>query len=156
MTALFEDREGNLWAGTSQGIERLRERVFVTYSASEGIPTENNGPVYVDGDNRVWFGPAAGGLYWLKGGRVERVRSAGLHDDVIYSITGDKTGLWIGRQKGGLTRLVHKDGSYKTEDIHRDTRARSKQRVRGQSKSRRLCVGRNSERWSQSLQRWQV
>ena len=115
VTALFEDREGNLWAGTSQGIERLRERVFVTYSASEGIPAENNGPVYVDGDNRVWFAPAAGGLYSLKGGRVERVTSAGLSNDVIYSITGDKTGLWIGRQKGGLTRLVHKDGSYKTE-----------------------------------------
>ena len=48
VTALFEDREGNLWAGTSQGIERLRDSVFVTYSAAEGIPAENNGPVYVD------------------------------------------------------------------------------------------------------------
>jgi signal transduction histidine kinase/sugar lactone lactonase YvrE len=115
VTALFEDREGNLWAGTSQGIERLRESVFVTYSAAEGIAAENNGPIYVDGENRVWFGPAAGGLYWLKGGQVERVASAGLSEDVIYSITGDKTGLWIGRQKGGLTHLSYEDGSYKTE-----------------------------------------
>jgi len=115
VTALLEDREGNLWAGTSQGIERLRESVFVTYSADEGISTENNGPIYVDGENRVWFGPATGGLYWLKGGQVERVTSAGLSDDVIYSITGDKTGLWIGRQKGGLTHLSYKDGSYQTE-----------------------------------------
>ncbi|HKY43761.1 MAG TPA: two-component regulator propeller domain-containing protein, partial [Pyrinomonadaceae bacterium] len=113
VTALFEDREGNLWAGSSHGIERLRETVFVTYSASEGFPTENTGPVYVDGDNRVWFGPAAGGLYWLRDGRVA---SAGFRDDVIYSITGDKTGLWIGRQKGGLTRLSYKGGFYKTEE----------------------------------------
>ena len=115
VTALFEDREGNLWAGTSQGIERLRESVFVTYSTAEGIPAGNNGPIHVDAENRVWFGPAAGGLFWLKGGQVERVTSAGLSDDVIYSITGDKTGLWIGRQKGGLTHLSYKDGSYKTE-----------------------------------------
>lgn len=115
VTALFEDREGNLWAGTSQGIERLRDSAFVTYSTGQGIPAANNGPVYVDSESRVWFGPAAGGLYWLRGGQVERVTSAGLGDDVIYSIAGDKTGLWIGRQKGGLTHLSYKDGSYKTE-----------------------------------------
>jgi len=115
VTALFEDREGNLWAGTSQGIERLRDSAFVTYSTGQGIPVANNGPVYVDSESRVWFGPAAGGLYWLSSGQVERVTSAGLGDDVIYSIAGDKTGLWIGRQKGGLTHLSYKDGSYKTE-----------------------------------------
>jgi signal transduction histidine kinase len=115
VTALFEDREGNVWTGMSQGIERLRESVFVTYSTGEGVPADNNGPVYVDAENRVWFGPAVGGLYWLKDGKVERVNSGGLHDDVIYSITGDKTGLWIGRQKGGLARLSYKDGSYRTE-----------------------------------------
>ena len=115
VTALFEDREGNLWSGTSQGIERLRDSVFVTYSAGEGVPAENNGPVYVDAESRVWFGPAAGGLYLLKGGRVERVNVGGLNGDVIYSITGDKSGLWIGRQKGGLTRLSFNNGSHKTE-----------------------------------------
>lgn len=115
VTALFEDREGNLWTGTAQGIERLRDSIFVTYSAAEGIPEENNGPIYVDGENRAWFGPASGGLYWLKGGLVERVTSAGLNSDVIYSITGDKAGLWIGRQKGGLTHLRYKDGAYTTE-----------------------------------------
>lgn len=115
VTALFEDREGNIWTGSSRGIERLRESAFVTYSAAAGIPADNNGPVYVDSERRVWFGPAAGGLYSLKDGKVERVNSGGLHDDVIYSISGDQTGLWIGRQKGGLTRLSYKDGSYKTE-----------------------------------------
>ena len=115
VTALFEDREGNLWAGNSKSIERLRDSAFVTYSTDQRIPAPNSGPVYVDSESRVWFGPAAGGLYWLRGEQVERVTSAGLGDDVIYSIAGDKTGLWIGRQKGGLTHLSYKDGSYKTE-----------------------------------------
>lgn len=117
VTAMFEDREGNLWFGTSQGIERLRESSFVTYSTTDGVPAQNNGPVYVDGENRTWFGPAAGGLYWLKDQKVERVTKAGLDDDVVYSITGDSTGLWIGRQKGGLTHLSLKDGLYKTESF---------------------------------------
>lgn len=114
VTALFEDREGSIWSGTAQGIERLRDSIFVTYSSGEGIPAENNGPVYVDFQGRTWFGPATGGLYSLKGGTVERVNSDGLTKDVIYSITGDKTGLWIGRQKGGLTHLTHNNGSHKT------------------------------------------
>jgi signal transduction histidine kinase len=115
VTALFEDREGNLWTGTPHGIERLRDSIFVTYSAVEGIPAQNNGPVYVDAENRTWFGPNTGGLYWLKNGQVERVTSGGLGNDVIYSITGDETGLWVGRQKGGLTHLSYKAGSYKAE-----------------------------------------
>jgi signal transduction histidine kinase/ligand-binding sensor domain-containing protein len=115
VTALFEDREGNLWAGTPQGIERLRDSVFVSYTTADGIPAENNGPIYVDSENRTWFGPASGGLYWLKSGVVERVTDAGLNSDVIYSITGDKAGLWIGRQKGGLTRLRYNGGAYTTE-----------------------------------------
>jgi ligand-binding sensor domain-containing protein/signal transduction histidine kinase len=106
VTALFEDREGNIWLGTSQGIERLRESVFVTYAS------ENNGPVYVDSEGRVWFAPATGGLYWRKGEAVERVNSEGLSNDVIYSITGDSNGLWLGRQKGGLAYLRYKDGRY--------------------------------------------
>ena len=112
VTALFEDREGNIWSGSSQGIERLRDSVFVTYSAREGVPAENSVPVHADSEGRVWFGPTSGGLYWLKGGTVERVNSDGLSNDVIYSITGDKTGLWLGRQKGGLTHLSSKNGKY--------------------------------------------
>jgi ligand-binding sensor domain-containing protein/signal transduction histidine kinase len=115
VTALFEDREGNLWVGTSRGIERLRESVFVTYSTAEGIPAESAGPLYVDSGNRVWFGPAAGGLYRLTEGKVQPINTGGLHNDVIYSISEDATGVWLGRQKGGLTHLKYKDGSYSSE-----------------------------------------
>jgi hypothetical protein len=30
---------------------------------------------------------------------------------VVYSIAGSNSGLWIGRQRGGLTYLGFKDGS---------------------------------------------
>jgi len=105
VTAVFEDREGNLWVGTARGIERFRDSVFVTYRVAEGLPSESNGPVYVDAEERTWFAPLDGGLHWLKGGRIGTVRDAGLDKDVVYSIAGDKSDLWIGRQQGGLTHL---------------------------------------------------
>jgi signal transduction histidine kinase len=108
VTALFEDREKNLWIGTSQGIERLRDNTFMTYSAGEGLTAPANGPLFVDAENRTWFAPSTGGLSWLKDDKVENI--AGLANDIVYSITGDKNDIWIGRQRGGLTRIHFEGG----------------------------------------------
>ncbi|WP_433974195.1 sensor histidine kinase [Tunturiibacter lichenicola] len=110
VTSLFEDREGNLWIGTAAKIERLRDSPFVTYTVSKGLPSESNGPVYVDSEERTWFAPLDGGLHWLKGERVGSITDAGLDRDVVYSIDGNASGLWIGRQQGGLTNLLSADG----------------------------------------------
>jgi ligand-binding sensor domain-containing protein/signal transduction histidine kinase len=105
VTAVFEDREGNLWIGGADGIERIRDSVFVTHSSSSGLPSEKNGPVYVDSSDRVWFAPIAGGIYWEKDGRGGRVTADGLGSDIVYSIAGGAGELWVGRQRRGLTRL---------------------------------------------------
>ncbi|MBC7926868.1 MAG: hypothetical protein H7039_14545 [Bryobacteraceae bacterium] len=110
VTAVFEDREGSIWFGNSNGIERLRDSPFVTYSPSENLPTGGNSPVFVDGQNRMWFSPASGGLWWSKDGDSGRVTEGDLDRDLIYSITGTKDELWIGRQRGGLTSLQSQKG----------------------------------------------
>lgn len=108
--ALFEDREGNIWVGGARGLERIRESAFVTYSQASGLPSERGGPVYVDAENRTWFAPAEGGLYWFSNGPAQPIREAGLEKDVVYSIAGQKGGIWVGRQHGGLTRLRYEKG----------------------------------------------
>ena len=115
VTAIFEDREDNVWIGSGQGLERFRDAVFTTYSIPEGLPSESNGPVYVDSDGRTWFAPSEGGLYWLKEGVVGRIKDAGLDGDVVYSVTGGDGELWVGRQRGGLTRLQYRNGTLTSE-----------------------------------------
>lgn len=105
VTALLEDREGDLWVGSTRGIERWRDSVFLTYSTAGSRQSENNGPLYADTEGRTWFAPAAGGLYWLKGTKIEHITDAGLDSDVVYSIAGGPGELWVGRQRGGLTCL---------------------------------------------------
>jgi signal transduction histidine kinase/ligand-binding sensor domain-containing protein len=112
VTAVLEDREGDLWVGSAAGIERFRDSVFLTYSPSGGLRSENNGPLYVDSDNRTWFAPSGGGLFWLKGEQAGQITSAGLGQDVVYSIAGGPGELWIGRQRGGLTHLITKGGVF--------------------------------------------
>ena len=112
VTAVFEDREGDLWVGSAAGIERFRDSVFLTYSPAGGLRSENNGPLYVDSDNRTWFAPSDGGLFWLKGEQAGQITSAGLGQDVVYSIAGGPGELWVGRQRGGLTHLITKGGAF--------------------------------------------
>jgi ligand-binding sensor domain-containing protein/signal transduction histidine kinase len=115
VNTIFEDREGNLWIGSTRGIERLRDSAFMTYSAAVDPSSNGDGAVYVDAEGRTWFAPSAGGLYWQKGGQIGHVKNAGLDRDVIYSLTGSRGELWIGRRRGGLTHLRYIDGSFATE-----------------------------------------
>ncbi|MBZ5605206.1 MAG: hypothetical protein LAO79_23150 [Acidobacteriia bacterium] len=111
VTALFEDREGNLWTGSANGLERIRDSVFVSYSSAEGLPSDHPGAIYADREERVWFAPVEGGLWWMHEGQRERITAGGLGGDIVYSIAGGSDGVWIGRQRGGLTRLRIKQGA---------------------------------------------
>lgn len=105
VNAVFQDGEGNLWFGGPGGLERLQDGVFSTYSAAEGFPATPMGPIFADDQGGVWFAPLSGGLYWYLGGRLRKVRQDGLDQDVIYSIDGSGTDVWVGRQRGGLTHI---------------------------------------------------
>jgi ligand-binding sensor domain-containing protein/signal transduction histidine kinase len=111
VTALFEDREGNLWVGGAGGLGRLRDSAFNTYSVLSQ-PVGNSGAIYIDKQERAWFAPFEGGLYWLRGGKTGRVTNDGLNQDVVYSIAGSTDGLWVGRRRGGLTHLRYSDDTF--------------------------------------------
>lgn len=110
VTAIFEDREGDLWFASANGVERLRDSPFVTYSLPEGIPSDGSNPVFVDSEERVWFPPVAGGLWWFKDQRHGHIVNDGLDRDVVYSLAGASGQLWAGRQQGGLTLLRWQHG----------------------------------------------
>jgi signal transduction histidine kinase len=111
INALFEDREGNLWAGGGGGLERIRDSVFVTYTLSaSSAHSKDGGPIYVDGENRIWSAPVDGGLYLLKDGRAEALNTPLVHKEVIYAIGGGRSEIWIGTQYNGLKRLGFRAG----------------------------------------------
>ena len=49
--------------------------------------------------------PTEGGLYWFRDQLSGSVKQAGLTNDIVYSISGGAGEVWMGRQRGGLTRL---------------------------------------------------
>ena len=105
VTALFEDRDGNLWIGEPETIERHRDGAFTTYLSTAGLPCRNCGAIYVDHRERVWFAPWDQGLFRLSHGRIEPIEVAGLKDDTVYSLVGAGDEIWVARKYGGLTRF---------------------------------------------------
>jgi ligand-binding sensor domain-containing protein/signal transduction histidine kinase len=105
VTAIFEDREGNIWTGNGGGLESLRDSTFVTYSLPEGVPSDGSNPIFAAADGRVWFAPVQGGLMGVKDSQHRKIVQDGLGRDLVYSIAGGDGELWAGRQNGGLTLL---------------------------------------------------
>lgn len=98
---IFEDREGNIWAGTQNGLARLRQDKFITYTVRNGLRSDITTALAPAADNGVWIGSqsglqhftvpgnrndtllqavAVGDLLALEGGTVLASTSAGIRE----------------------------------------------------------------------------
>lgn len=97
---LFEDHEGNLWAGNmwnGEGLFRLRERLVETFSTEQGLPNKNVYPIYQHRDGSIWIGTWSGGLCRVERGKCRTyTKSDGLATNSILAIGEDAEGaLWV-------------------------------------------------------------
>ncbi|PYJ06834.1 MAG: histidine kinase, partial [Verrucomicrobia bacterium] len=105
VTALAEDREGSLWAGTAEGeLWSLRSGAWqaqTNWSQHHAITA-----IVQDTDRSMWIGTDGGGLFHRKDGTDSRFdKQGGLLSDLIRTLYLDGQGtLWIGSAGGGLAR----------------------------------------------------
>lgn len=105
--SLTEDREKNLWVGTSGGLALLRERKVTMF----GPPDDWQGrPVYSIARTHagsVWAATEGAGLYYFNAGRWEHYGAAeGLANEFVWSVFEDSQNqIWAGTWGGGLFRL---------------------------------------------------
>ena len=101
--ALFEDREGTIWVGTSDGIDRFREWPVTPLSVKQGLSNSNATSVLAARDGSIWIGTADGLNRWREGRRtIYRTRTdPGLPDDSIQSLFEDERGrIWVSGSSG--------------------------------------------------------
>jgi ligand-binding sensor domain-containing protein len=67
--SFFEDREGNVWAATENGLDRFRELPVVTYTTEQRLSSNVIGAVLAATDGSVWF-DTPDGLNRLKDGQA--------------------------------------------------------------------------------------
>src|SRR6266436_647939 len=102
---LFEDREGNIWVATINGLDRFRDFTVATISVNEGLSTA----VLVTTDGSVWLSTHGGLNRWNNGQitsyreRAERTTTgvreiigSGLPDKGVESLFQDsRERIWI-------------------------------------------------------------
>ena len=115
VTALLQDREGDIWFGSGSSLEQLKSTPIASLGVSCHMLSSGFGPLYVDRRGRIWFAGLEHGLSWMEGGRVKTVASDGLATDEVYSIDGEGDDLWVGRRRGGLTRLRLHNGTMESK-----------------------------------------
>ncbi len=98
---LFEDREGNVWAATSGGLDRFRELPFTTISEKEGLSSNATQSVIAAKDGSVWIGAQRGLTRWKNGQTTVFVKATGLPDDMLQSLYQDDGGrIWVSTPHG--------------------------------------------------------
>jgi signal transduction histidine kinase/streptogramin lyase len=107
ISALLEDRDGNLWVGTAGGgLNRLTQGRFSHLTQREGLSDDDVRCLLEDPDGNLWIG-TAGGLSSLSDGRfVTYGALEGLRDPSVPSVAAAADGsTWIGTTSAGLARL---------------------------------------------------
>ena len=99
--ALFEDREGIVWAVTTNGIDSFREPSVTTFSAREGLAADAAAGVLARRDRTIWVANA-GSLDEIKDGKISSIRTgSGLPGHQVTSLLDDRAGnLWVGVDDG--------------------------------------------------------
>jgi ligand-binding sensor domain-containing protein len=101
---LFEDREGNVWAATSGGLDRFRELPITTITEKEGLSSNATQSVVAATDGSVWIGAQRGLTRWKTGQTTVFRKESGLPDDMLQSLYQDDGGrIWASTPRGLAT-----------------------------------------------------
>lgn len=88
--AALEDREGNVWFGTTRGgLFRIKKQFITAYSKPDGLTQNNVYPIFEDRSGVVWIGTTKG-LFKYRDGVITEETAAGAVN--ISAIAQDRSG----------------------------------------------------------------
>ena len=93
VSSLLEDREGNVWVATVDGLDRFREFAIPTMSVQQGLSSRGVASILAARDGSMWLGTSDGLNRWNKG-QITVYRKRGLPGTRDGSLFG---GLTAGR-----------------------------------------------------------
>jgi signal transduction histidine kinase len=126
--SLAAGKNGELWVGTPDGLNRIRGSAVDSFSSVDGLPDDFIRSLLVDADGSLWIGTRRGLAHWMFSGTTKSARhfparheiytqANGLGSDLVGAMARDSAGsLWIATL-AGLSRLkAGKITNYTTAD----------------------------------------
>ncbi len=107
VTALYQDRDENLWIGTMGGLTRLRRRTpITTYGRPEGLPDDKVRSFAEYPDGTLWIATDSGVARIDSSGTRSLTRADGLPDAQVQALLADESGVWFG-SSSAVTHLAN-------------------------------------------------
>lgn len=109
--AMASDRESNIWLATTDGLMRVRTRVFQDVPMRQDAERPGVSVLWVDGGGRVWAGLRAGGLAMGDANGLEPLLvPPGFSDVALNALYREANGtLWCGGSGGSLWTLQNQN-----------------------------------------------
>jgi ligand-binding sensor domain-containing protein/signal transduction histidine kinase len=108
VSTIYQDKKGRLWVGSQQGLARLENQEWKTFTKRDGLSDNVIQSIVEDPAGNIWIGTESGGLNAWRDGQFTAYRKSadGLPSDDISSLYADEDGvLWVGMSGAGLARL---------------------------------------------------
>lgn len=105
VSALFEDRAGNIWVGAQEGLLCWNGQNWQVFTTREGLSANAIRAIAEDSAGNLWVGTDGGGLNCWRDGKfaVFRQADSGLPSDFVTALlAGENGALWIGTGGGGV------------------------------------------------------
>ncbi|MEW6211483.1 MAG: two-component regulator propeller domain-containing protein [Acidobacteriota bacterium] len=109
--SIYRDRGGTLWAGTSDGLNCIRDGKITVYKTEHGLVHRDVRFITEDHEGALWIGTVGGMSRFKDGVFTNYTIDNGLAHNFVREIYEDSDHvLWIGTYGGGLHRF--KDGKF--------------------------------------------
>lgn len=103
---VFQDRMGNIWLGTYNGVSKYNGKTFETFTKQEGLVDNFLECTYEDRAGNIWLGFREGLTKYDGQQFTNYTVQEGLSDNHITGLLEDKSGqLWITTRGGGVSVL---------------------------------------------------
>jgi len=86
--SLFEDRENNIWVGTSNGLDRFRDFSVVTLTQKQGLSSAIVAAVLPDREGNIWFSTHGDLDRWNNG----QTKTYPIHPESLFQ--DDRGRIW--------------------------------------------------------------
>ncbi len=124
-SALFQDKEGNMWIGTDMGLNKYRGERFQIYDEADQLVNNLAWTTLCDKEGNLWIGTNDGiskisFSYSSKNHKEEHsihnyTKEDGLSSNVILSSFEDKSGnIWFGTGYGGVCKYEKSKNKFVT------------------------------------------
>lgn len=102
ITALVQDRGGDMWIGTHRGLNRISSGKLKRFTGEESLRNTTIRGLFVDRRGDLWISSLGSGLIRYSGDKLEPITSRnGLPSDLIDDVLEDNQDrMWIGTADG--------------------------------------------------------